>query len=114
VVEGYVEWAGSHRASPTTSVTALEDADDGSIAAVAASTFSPSEASIGLAGVAPRFRRRGVYQRLLDAVAEEARSRGLDRVVISTQAHNLAPQRAWARRGCLPEAGVHTVHLGRR
>jgi ribosomal protein S18 acetylase RimI-like enzyme len=114
VAEGYVEWAEGHRGTPSEHVTALAVPEDGSLAAVAAYTTTPSELSIGLAGVAPHHRRRGVYQRLLDAVCTEGRARGIDRVVISTQSHNLGPQRAWARRGWLPEGAVQTVHLNRR
>jgi ribosomal protein S18 acetylase RimI-like enzyme len=113
VVEGYVEWTEQHRNTPSAHVIALADPQDGSLAAVAAFTTSPSEISVGLAGVAPQHRRRGVYQRLLDAVSAEGHARGIDRVVISTQSHNLGPQRAWARRGWLPEGAVQTVHLCR-
>jgi GNAT superfamily N-acetyltransferase len=114
VVEGYVEWAEGHQAGSATAVVALEDPAGRSLAAVAAVTYAESEVEIDLAGVAPRFRRRGVYQQLLDAVVVTAAEGGIGRVVISTQAHNLGPQRAWARRGWLPSAAYQTVHLLRR
>jgi ribosomal protein S18 acetylase RimI-like enzyme len=109
VVAGYVDWAVRHLETDDATVLGIEH--EGGLVAVAAVSIHGGELEIDLAGVLPAHRRRGVYDGLLGIVAEEARRRSLEKVVISTQAHNLAPQRAWARRGWLPEGAFQTVHL---
>jgi ribosomal protein S18 acetylase RimI-like enzyme len=111
VVAGYVDWAGRHLGTSDAAVLAI--AHQGDLVAVAAVSFHGDELEIDLAGVVPAHRRRGIYDALLSLVEEEARRRSLAEVVISTQAHNLAPQRAWARRGWLPQGAFQTVHLVR-
>jgi GNAT superfamily N-acetyltransferase len=57
---------------------------------------------------------RGRYAVLLAACAAEAHRRGLSRLIISTQVHNVRVQRAWARLGLRPFAAIETVHAVRR
>lgn len=68
---------------------------------------------IVLNAVLPDWRRRGIYRRLLRAVLVAARSEAPAGVLISTQIHNLAVQRAWVSEGFMPEACWYTFHLWR-
>jgi GNAT superfamily N-acetyltransferase len=68
---------------------------------------------IVLNAVLPDWRRRGIYRRLLRAVLATARAEGVAGVLISTQAHNLAVQRAWVSEGFMPQACWYTFHLWR-
>lgn len=66
-----------------------------------------------LAGLRAAAQGQGRYGTLLGGVAREALARGRIEVVISTQAHNVRVQRAWARLGLRPFAAVETVHAVR-
>lgn len=70
-----------------------------------------SHLEILLAGLVPTAQGKGLYASLLDACERLAAARGAGRVVISTQAHNVRVQRAWARHGLRPFAAIETVHL---
>lgn len=111
VVDGYVQWAVHHLGRDDAAVHVLA-ADDG-VAALAAVTYDDRGVEIDLAGVVAAHRRRGLYQHLLDLVSTRAADRGVERVSISTQVHNLPPRRAWAQRGWLPTEAQQTLHLVR-
>jgi GNAT superfamily N-acetyltransferase len=113
VVDGYVEWALAHLDTDTAAVHTL-CAPDGEVAAVAAVSYRGATVEVNLAGVGYDHRRRRLYQRLLDEVEDAAAARGATTVTISTQAHNLPPQRAWAQRGWLPLRAVQTLHVVRQ
>jgi ribosomal protein S18 acetylase RimI-like enzyme len=57
--------------------------------------------------VTAKWRRRGVGQRLLDAVSERARERGLGEVRLSAAADNPVSKAFWREMGFVP----HAVHL---
>ena len=71
---------------------------------------SAGEAEILLAGLTSAAQGRGLYPLLLKAVGQQAMARGCPRVTISTQAHNIRVQRAWAKAGFRPFAAITTVH----
>ena len=110
VVDGYVEWALGHLERDDAAIHALAHAAD--LAAVAAVSYAEG-VEIDLAGVTAAHRRKGLYQHLLDLTSVRAAARGVERVSISTQVHNLPPQRAWAQRGWLPVEAQQTLHLVR-
>ena len=66
-----------------------------------------------LAGLVPEARGHGWYAALLGEVGRVASGLGVPRVVISTQAANLAVQRAWVTAGFRPFAAVTTAHAVR-
>jgi GNAT superfamily N-acetyltransferase len=70
-------------------------------------------AEIELAGVVPTGRGRGIYRVLLDHVEDRLRNDGRTGVVISTQAGNRTPVRAWIGRGYQYALGLNTMHLMR-
>jgi GNAT superfamily N-acetyltransferase len=64
-----------------------------------------------LAGLVPAAQGRRLYDTLLYGCEKVAVARGAQRLVISTQVHNVRVQRAWARHGLRPFAAIETVHL---
>jgi ribosomal protein S18 acetylase RimI-like enzyme len=103
---GYQEWA---MRTPLQNALVLEL--DGSPVGIATTEPTAAHIEILLAGVVPEQRGRGLYQHLLRDVESRARQQALESVVISTQAHNTAVQRAWARYGFLPLAAFTTLHV---
>ncbi len=111
-LDGYEDWA----------VRTL-DADPGNVLVlsehgepIGAATLAEGgdHVEVLLAGLVPAAQGRHLYGNLLRACEDVALDRGLDRLVISTQVHNVRVQRAWARAGLRPFAAVETVHLVRR
>jgi ribosomal protein S18 acetylase RimI-like enzyme len=111
VAEGYIEWAESTVSSVGNRVFLLNTADR---CVGVATVECPGEEAyweIQLAGIHSDYQRRGHYTHLVEAVLASAEDAGAERVVISTQAHNINVQRAWARLGFIPFASIDTVHL---
>lgn len=104
----YGDWAARHIADgkPHRSLVV-----DGDLAGIATYSISSDHIEILLAGVRPKYRRRGHYSSLLAAVEAHARKLAIGRVLISTQAHNYEVQRAWSRYGFLPLAAFQTFHV---
>ena len=113
ITDGYLEWAESTILDPGNRVFLLSI--DGRAAGVA-TVECPEDAShweIQLAGMISSLQGKGHYAQLVGGVLAAAREFGVPRVIISTQAHNVRVQRAWARLGFLPFASIDTVHLVR-
>lgn len=107
-LEGYLEWAlGAFEKDPQNAIILRADG-----APVGIATLSPADdhLEIELAGLSGASQGQGWYRHLLVGVGQEALRRGLDRVVISTQAANIRVQRAWVNAGMKPFASVTTVH----
>jgi ribosomal protein S18 acetylase RimI-like enzyme len=107
---GYQEWARLTVSAHPEDVLLLRRG--GQVIGVATCHASPEDdhLEILLAGLLPTAQGRGLYAHLLAGCATHARHRGLARLIISTQAHNVRVQRAWARAGLLPFGAVETVH----
>lgn len=106
---GYLEWAvGAFRSNPGNVVILREGAEPVGVATL---TQDGDDLEIELAGLTGAAQGRGLYGPLLAAVGQVAVDRGLGRVIISTQVHNVRVQRAWVRAGMKPFAAVTTVHL---
>lgn len=107
---GYIEWAQRTLADTSNDVVVLLQERE----AVGFATLTHSMAGMAqeilLAGLAPRAQGRGWYRKLVAAVSQLAHERGLDRVIISTQAHNVRVQRAWTTMGFRPFAAFTTAH----
>lgn len=108
VTDGYREWAATTLASAGSRVFGI-DVDD--VLAGVATVEAGDPWDILLAGMATGFQGRGLYPRLVRGVLAAAAADGRPRVVISTQSHNIAVQRAWARLGFVPMSAIETVHL---
>lgn len=109
---GYIEWAvAAYREDPGHVVLATRHGEP-----IGVATLSPhvSDLEIELAGLTPAAQGLGLYGRLLGAVGRVALAESRDRVIISTQVHNVRVQRAWVRAGLKPFAAVATVHAMKR
>ena len=106
----YADWAARSLQDPLCEVAEWVG-PEGAVEALGLTRHVRGVAEILLAGVLPPFRRRGVYPVFLRALTSSALGRGCERVVISTQDHNTAVQRLWAREGFEPVLAVTTVHL---
>jgi len=115
VVEGYREWANIALSAAAGGGAVVEK--DGSIVGVATTRSTnddPTTIEIELAGIVTKEQGAGVYRYLLDAVIGAAQQSGAERVVISTQSHNIRVQRAWASAGFRPVASLETLHCVKR
>ena len=111
VVEGYAEWARSSMSNPLNRVFTVE-AEDGAVG-VAIVGVSGNIWEIELASIAYASQRKGYYLKLIKRVLASARAEDVSKVVISTQSHNIAVQRAWAKLGFRPLLSIETVHIVR-
>lgn len=106
---GYLEWAvGAFRKNPGNVVILRRAATPVGVATL---TVSGPDLEVELAGMTHAVQGQGLYRFLLAAVGETALARGHERVIISTQAHNIRVQRAWARLGLRPFGAITTTHL---
>lgn len=108
---GYREWAGGLIDSSDVLVVTVDVADQP--VGIALVSDEGGEWDVRLAGIAPAHQRRGHYGRLIARVEREAARAGV-RLIISTQAHNVGVQSAWASFGWRPFDAIETVHLVRR
>lgn len=108
---GYAEWARGCLAVPGAGVLVLRQ--DGLPVGLATIVADGDDHDILLAGVRPSHQGQGLYASLLFAARAWAAAAGSQRVVISTQTHNIRVQRAWAREGWRPVDTFETVHLVR-
>ena len=107
---GYLEWAvSSFQTHPADAMFLLDGSQPIGVATLSEDR-TRGDLEVLLAGLVPGAQGRGTYAHLLRGVGLEARVRGLGRVIISTQAHNVRVQRAWARSGLRPFAAVTTAH----
>jgi hypothetical protein len=113
-LEGYVDWVRRTARDDPDTIGVLERANES--VGVATWFVDPAgdHVEILLAGLVPEARRHGWYAGLLGEVGRVAAGLGIPRVVISTQAANLAVQRAWVAAGFRPFAAVTTAHAVRR
>jgi GNAT superfamily N-acetyltransferase len=107
----YVSWAERSVLDPTVADEVVVGELDGRIVGFATvRQSSPEEAEILLNAVAPAAQGRGVYRSLLVRAMRWAADIGAERLVVSTQLVNIAPQKAWVRLGFEPAHAVYTFH----
>lgn len=109
---GYQEWA--IRSASTAGAVTVREESTGELVALATTTSGSDHVEIELAGVVSTHQGRGVNAVLLTACEDVGASLAVPSVVISTQAHNVNVQRAWARYGFEPVATFTTLHAIRR
>lgn len=111
VLKGYVEWVsdivGSERGDCLVVVTPNDAA-----AAFAVMTTG-DHPDIKLGGVSEQSRGSGLYRVLIEECMRHVWQLGRDRVMISTQAHNLRVMSSWITLGFKPIRAETTVHLVR-
>ncbi|TAL72573.1 MAG: GNAT family N-acetyltransferase [Rhodanobacter sp.] len=116
VVAGYVEWANS-RLAPENSggCTWVVTAED-RVAGFATCDLRPDRGAIEIVlnAVHPRFSRRGLYGRLLEAILQHYAAHSYLELGVSTQLWNYTVQRQWARAGLSLKRAFATYHLDRR
>lgn len=109
--EAYVSWAMRSCLSRDVADEVLVAEKDGRVAAFATMRMnSPKEGEGVLFAVSKAARRSGLYGSLISAGAAWCRSRGADRMVVSTQITNFAVQRIWVRKGFEPFKALYTFH----
>jgi GNAT superfamily N-acetyltransferase len=110
---GYVDWVRRTALDDPGSLAVLMHGDES--VGVATWFVDPvgGFVEILLAGLVPGGRGHGWYGALLAEVGRVAAGVGVPRVVISTQAANVAVQRAWVKAGFRPFAAVTTAHAVR-
>ncbi|EWT00463.1 acetyltransferase [Intrasporangium oryzae NRRL B-24470] len=113
-LDGYLDWASRSLAHDPEDVVLLMHEDEPVGVATLTVGNDGDDLEILLAGLTGAVQGQGWYHHLLAGVGDQARARGCGRVIISTQAHNLRVQRAWARAGFRPFGAVTTVHAMRR
>lgn len=111
---GYLDWATRSLEDDPEDVVLLMHRDEPVGVATLTVGNGGDDLEILLAGLTGAVQGQRWYHHLLAGVGDQARARGCTRVIISTQAHNLRVQRAWARAGFRPFGAVTTVHAMRR
>jgi len=109
VVAGYADWAKLTMASSDNKVFVVST--DERIVGVAVIGVVGTLWEIELASVVSAAQGKGNYLKLIRAVLSAADRADATRVVISTQSHNIAVMRAWAKLGFQPIKSIETVHL---
>jgi hypothetical protein len=110
---GYVDWAVRTVVADRASVLILWNDQRPVGLATVESSPDGTDLEVLLAGLVRHAQGHGWYAELIAAVGREALARHHERVIISTQAHNVKVQRSWARAGFLPFSAVETVHAVR-
>jgi len=107
---GYQDWARRSLDAARDTMVLRNAGTPVGVATCVASKDGVAHLEVLLAGLVSAAQGRGWYALLLAGCAAEARRRSLSRLIISTQAHNVRAQRAWARLGLRPFACMETVH----
>jgi GNAT superfamily N-acetyltransferase len=111
VLAGYEDWGVRSLIDDPRNVLVLTDRGAPIGLATLESAADGTHVEILLAGLVPAAQGKGLYATLLGACESLAASRGANRIVTSTQVHNVRVQRAWALQGLRPYASIETVHL---
>jgi hypothetical protein len=112
VLAGYVDWAIRDATARPFETYAL--AQGGQNIEGFATTSPVADGlclEVNLAGIVPEARGAGRYGRLMSGMMAISRTKGYQRLVISTQAGNCRVQAAWVHIGLRPFAAFTTVHV---
>ncbi|MFT2816903.1 GNAT family N-acetyltransferase [Leifsonia sp. A12D58] len=109
IPHGYGEWAASFVGQESKQVLLACAANE----IVGFLTFEVEDetAEIVLNGVHPEWAGRGIYGDLITLVQEYAAQFHFQRIVVSTQVHNISVQRAWRREGFKLSHAYDTFHI---
>ena len=110
ILDGYQEWAEGHAGDDACSLWLARR--EGRVVAFAACREHPGGIAEGvLYGVAPDAAGGGVYGDLIRHTQRASRARGAHAMKVSTQVHNHAVQKVWAREGFQLDASLDTWHV---
>lgn len=85
--------------------------DDGHLAGFITYKCRDNKAVVGLIGVFPQFQKKGISQKLLGYLNNDAMHAGLDEIVISTQGVNLKAINSFIKSGFLFDSIQHWYYL---
>lgn len=109
--EGYAEWAVRSCVDRTVADEVLLATVDDHIVGFATLRVNSSEEGEGvLFGVHPSAQGRGIYRSFMIRAMEWFATKGMQRMVVSTQLNNIAVQKVWTRVGFEPSHGYYTFH----
>ena len=108
--QAYVSWAYRSCACPGVADQVLVADRDGIVAFATLRVRGQEEGEGVLFGVAPAAQGRGVYRSLMIRAMEWFSSRGLRRMLVSTQVTNVSVQKVWVRLGFEPTHSQYTFH----
>ena len=111
-LDGYVEWVTKLVADGHAECLIFEN-DSGETVGFTVVDFSGSIADIRFGGISPTHRGQRHYDTIIAGSLELAAQRGFTDIKVSTQAHNHAVIRTWARQGWAPFESWTTVHMVR-
>lgn len=103
VLEIYADWSASAKDG------VIVECND---VAVAYGTFGEYDghSELVMGGVDSAHSGRGIYRMLVERTMRWGLNKGLEKIRISTQVHNLSVQRVWASLGLMPQKHVFTMH----
>jgi ribosomal protein S18 acetylase RimI-like enzyme len=111
ILDGYQEWAGNyitgHRSERLSWLTIEKGAFIGFIACF----VREDECEIILNGVRPEASGRGIYSDMLRFIQNYFKKAGIKIMKVSTQVHNFAVQKVWAREGFFMHESFNTIHI---
>ena len=108
--ETYADWAYRSCTSRSVANEVLVGEFDGTVVGfVTLQINDAAEAEVPLNGVLPNYQGRGVYRCMLSYALSWARTKGCERLVISTQVTN-SVQKLWVRLGFEPSHSFYTFH----
>lgn len=112
-LEGYVEWVTGLVASGAAECLVFSAEDSVEPVGFTIVDVTNDSPDIRFGGISPAHRGHGHYDTIINGSMNLVRDRGFDNIKISTQAHNLAVIKTWARQGWAPFESWTTVHLVR-
>ncbi|MGO9088671.1 MAG: GNAT family N-acetyltransferase [Candidatus Sulfotelmatobacter sp.] len=109
--EGYVSWA-ERSCIPKTAADEVLVAEHGDrvVGFATLRLNSPQEVEGLLYAVAPEWQGRGICRSFMIRSLQWCRSRGAQRMIISTQVTNVSMQKVWCRVGFEPSHSYYTFH----
>jgi hypothetical protein len=107
---GYAEWCVSSVGAPGHTVWLAVEGGVVTGFIILRQLGPRSVPEIVLNGVGSSYRRRGIYSSLFRKVSKDLADAGVSEMRVSTQVHNLSPQRIWTRNGLFLQQAVHTFH----
>jgi len=111
IVASYQDWTRNYITDEAKGRISWLVRKDENFVAFVTCAFSRDRAEIVLNGVRPSAAGQGTYTDLVRFVQRHFKSRGVDKLRISTQSHNYAVQRIWNREGFRLRNAVVTIHV---
>lgn len=114
MAEAYSEWVQNIIGTPFSHTFLVFNDDSDDPIGMAMINISGTTLEILLAGISATHQGKGLYGELLKYLTEFGSVRGVNQLVISTQAGNLNVQKAWIHQGWVPAMTVQTIHVEKK